>query len=894
MSGKKTLILIESPNKKHCFEHALGTDNYVIMASVGNVYDLPVDSFAIDIDNDFTADYIVMKDKIDVVKKIKDEYKRCKDVIFATDDDVEGEGISWGLAEILGVKNPMRATYNNTNPTTIKNAIKNLTPLNMDKVGAQHCRRYLDRIIGYKISPILWKVMNSCGSLSAGRVQSVGCRLIIERHFDIKKFFESETQSYFKVTADFNKKYKALLYTSKKNNVENDDDAEEEDEESEKEDTKSSGKLQVAKITKEDDTRAILDSIYKSTFTVSDVIEKDSTRSPCAPFTTTTVCQEASRKLGMSTKRTMDAAQSLFANGYCTYHRTDSVILSDDALKSIKKCVIDNYTKEYHREMQYKDKGGNTQGAHECLRVTDPNVKTLEKKMKDDEIRLYNLIWRRTIASQMAPAKFKTHIAEISISKLKDYKFITEYEECIFDGFLKVYNPNKTVDDGDEEDSDEKVSPKQVLPKKDSKLTISDVIATQDYKKPPSYFDEPAFLGILDKLKIGRPATIKSIIDKIQTANYVKVEDVAGVEKKSKILKLNDDGKIKEESKKILLGKANRRFVPTDLGIVITKFLVDNFPEIMDYEFTKDMENKLDDIKKGKAKMLDVLNTFYSTFSPLLDKLTKNITVDKLSLKQMKEIGVHPDLGHKIYSMLGKFGPMIQMLDDKNKVVNTAPIRDPLTLDTVKISDAVELFKFPRELGKYNNKVVYLCKGKYGFYVEHDKSKISVALKNDDDEEDNDIDDFSLADAIVKIEEKKSKTLWSHKDKTNSYVILEGPYGKYVNIQPIAKTPKSKAKNCKFPDSEDLEALTFERLQEIIKNSYTSKRKTTQKKTDNTEKTEVTKEKKKTTQKKPETKEKKPKAKKGDAFKLLDIEEGEKKEKKPRASVKPSAKKAQA
>lgn len=804
MADKKTLILIESPNKRHCFEHALGTDKYVVMASVGNVYDLPKTKFGIDIDNDFKAEYTIMDDKVEVVRKIKEEYKKCKDIILSTDDDVEGEGISWGLSQILGVKTPMRAIYHDTNPQTIKNAIQNLVPLNMNKVSAQHCRRYLDRIIGFQISPILWKVMNS-GSLSAGRVQSIACRLIMEKHMEVQQFFESETQSYFKVNAILDQKYKAVLYTTKKNEIESDHDDGEENEE------KPKTKLQIAKIPTEKETKSILTEMYKSNFTVTDVTEKDSIKSPPPPFTTTTVCQEASRKLGMTTKRTMDAAQNLFANGHCTYHRTDSVILSNEAVKSIRKKILEDFGKEYHREMQYKNKGSAVQAAHECLRVTNPDVKTIDNpKMSNDEHRLYNLIWRRTIASQMAPARFKTHTAEISISKLKDYKFIAEYEECTFDGFLKVYNPNRL---DDEEENTEKI----MLPKKDSKLTLSNATATQDYKKPASHYDECSFLGKLKNLGIGRPSTIKSIIDKIQTVNYVKVADIDGVEKQSLILKLESDGKIKEERKKVLLGKGSKKFVPTDLGITITKFLIANFPQIMDYKFTSGMEEKLDGIEEGKIKMLDVLNQFYDTFKPLLEKLNQNISVDKFSLKQMKEIGIHPETKYKIYASLGKFGPMIQMLNGDNKIINTAPLREPFTMDTITIGGAVELLRYPIDLGKYNKKNVYLCRGQYGYYIEHDKNKISLGTEID-------VDKFTLENAITKIEEKKSKTLWQYTDKTNNYIALTGPYGNFVNVQPV-KT-KTKGKNYSLGDA-DVKTLTIEQVQEIIKNSYNRKKYTT-------------------------------------------------------------------
>lgn len=802
---KKTLILIESPNKRHCIENALGTDNYVVMASVGNVYDLPPNEFGIDVNNDFKANYIVMKDKTDIVENIKKMYLNCKDVILATDQDVEGEGIAWGLAQILGLKSPIRMLYNDTNKKTVQTALQNLVPLNKNKVDAQHCRRYLDRIIGYKLSPLLWKAMNTKGALSAGRVQSVACRLIIEKHFEVEKFFANENlQSYFKTTAQFDNKYKATLYTTIKKDVDSDVENEIENELS-----NVNTKLFVAKIESVDKMKEILINISKSEFVVSEVTEKNTQRNSCEPFHTTTICQEASRKLGMSTERTMNAAQNLFAYGFCTYHRTDSVTLSDEALNNIKNYVVGKYGQQYHKEKQYKNKKSGTQGAHECLRVIDPNVVELEKKNKigDDEVRLYKLIWRRTIASQMASAKFKNHCAEINISELQNYKFITEYEECVFDGFLKVYNPNAN----DEKSDDDNNNDDESVPNKNSILKISNTMSIQEFRKPPTYYDESSFLGKLKTLNIGRPATVKSIISKIQQANYVILQDVKGIEKTSVTLKLNKK-EIKEEEKKIMLGKEKKKFVPTELGMSITKFLVDKFPQIMDYEFTSLMEDKLDDIEDGKIDILDVLDEFCGMFYPLLKKIDDDIADKNFSLQQMVELGKHPVSGHRIYKLLAKYGPIVKMFDDE-KVIAISPIKLPLTLENITLLDAIELLKYPVILGTYNKETVKICKGQFGFYIECGNLRASL----NPDSTDETVAKITLKDVIEKLEEKKSNILWEGKNTTYNFTVLNGQYGRYICAKPIKQNTTAKLINCSLPKDIELDKLTVDKVVELIK-----------------------------------------------------------------------------
>ena len=798
----QTLVIIEAKNKKEKLEHILGND-YTVQASIGHIMDLDPKKLSVDIEDNFKPTYVVTKP--DIVKELKKSHASADNTIIASDDDAEGAFIAYSIATVLNIKNPLRIIFHEITENAILKAIKEPKPINQFSVQSQQTRRILDRLIGYKISPLLWKIMNA-GSLSAGRVQSPVVRLIAEKDQEIKDFFQNEKQSFFKVNALFENKYKALLYTTKISKIIEDEVNEDEDEEN-----KKTSKLKLAKIVKQEETTDVLKQVGKSQFIVTDITEKISIRQPSAPFTTATCLQESVRKLGFTSSRTTSTLQHLYSSGHISYPRTDSCTLSNDMIKTIGQFIKKEYGDEYHRELQYKTKSKSAAEAHECIRPTNINIKSLHSS--SDENRLYDLIWKRAVGSQMTPAKFKIHIVEIDISSLKDYKFVMEYEELIFDGFLKVYNIKS--EDAEENQNTSKLD----LPKKGSKLKLNNATGVQEYKRPPPRYDECSLINHLDKkLGIGRPSTYQSLIHTIQEAGYVTIQNIDGVEKNSTILQLDMNGKIKEDINIINLGKENKKFVVTELGNTIIKFLMEHFSEIMDYQFTANMEEKLDLIETQKVKMLDVLNDFYTAFKPLLDKLEKNIVVYRTAMKQTKELGVHPILNYKIYITTLKFGPIVQMINENNKIVNRAPIRKPLTVDTIKIEDAVELFKFPRELGKHERKMVYLCRGQYGYYLEHGhdkKNRISVKLENTE------IDEFTLEKAIDLIKDKKSKILWEYKDVSGHYMVLNGPYGKYINVR---KKPKEKGKNYKLPDSCEPTELTIEKVQEIIKNSYSGKR----------------------------------------------------------------------
>jgi DNA topoisomerase-1 len=777
----KTLVIVEAVNKVAKIQHILG-DDYDVAASIGHIMDLDPSKMSIDLET-FTPSYIINSDKHDVVKKLKAKYKNAKNVLLSSDDDAEGAFISWSLAQILNLKNPKRAIFHEITKEAILKAVKNPEPINENSVNGQKARRMIDRIIGYSVSPLLCKSLG-IQKLSAGRVQSVVVRLIMEKEDEIKEFYESDDESSFRTTCEFNKKYKAVLHK-----IDGD-------------------KTKVAKITKLKSMKNIINEIAESKFTVLSVTSKERKQNPSAPYTTATLLQDASRKMGFNTDRTTKVAQSLYANGYVTYIRTDSVTISEEGIKSIGEYIVNKYGEEYHREMRYKTKAKGAQEAHEAIRPVDIKVKGISN-CSIDETRLYNLIWKRTVASQMECATFNVNTVDIDISELEEYRFVAESEYLTFDGFLKVYNPD-TTDNSDEEDDKKDEKKELKMPKKGDKLSMENLVSTQEYARPPPRYDECSLINKLDKgLGIGRPSTYRSIVTKIQSANYVTIEQlISGVQKKCVILKLDDDNEIIEESKMIKIGEEKKKFTITDLGRSVTNFLMKNFPEIMDYKFTSNMEDVLDEIECGKKKLINAMEEFYETFGPIVEKINASIK-DNRPQREMNELGEHPELGHKIRTCIAKFGPIVRMFDENEKIIATVPINKPLTIEKITLEDAIKLFEWPKELGEIDDKVVKLNKGKYGYYITYNDTNTQVKLTDEE------ADEYTLEQAEEAISEKNKKILWEKKDDTATYTILSGQYGKYIRVQYSKKTLKTK--NVKLPFNVDIDKLTLKEVQEIVK-----------------------------------------------------------------------------
>ncbi len=836
----KIIVIVESPGKIKKLQAILG-DNYIVIASYGHIIDLDRKKLSIDTENNFEPEYSVIQDERMDKNKIISEIKKAtkgasiNEILLASDEDREGEMIAWSIAYVLNldVKKAKRITFNSITKTDLEKAIKGPRKIDLDLVDAQKARRILDRIIGYKLSPILWSSIGK--SLSAGRVQSVVTRLIVEKELEIKKFMESNNNSYFRFNATFKdsreKDFVAVLHDeiqtkkSKKATVNADNLINEQ------------FRYEKTKTTDEKKAKELMNTLVKCSYIIESINTKDSVKSPAAPFTTSTLVQEASRKLGMSVKKTASVAQKLYEAGYITYMRTDSVNLSAEALDNIKKFVSKKYGNEYVNSKNYIAKNTNTQEAHEACRPTDVFVEfvhsgnTKGTTIGSDEVKLYSLIWKRTVASQMKPAKLKITDIVIAGDKLSKYKFITQISNIEFDGFLAVYNlsniikddKNNNNNDDDEIDIEEtEINSGIKLPKLKTQLVQSSITGNQEYEKPPTRYNEAMLIKKLDpkNLNIGRPSTYPTIISTIQKVDYVNVIDIEG--KKKEVLNMqwtDKTKKIKESIDSIMLGEEKGKFVPTNVGIIVTEFLMKFFSEIIDYEFTALMEKQLDEIAEGKKVWYKVIKDFYTKFMELVDDIKKN----KVNITKDFErvLGTHPKTGAEIVSTLTKYGDVVKMMAvvDKKKKAIYAPIKPPLNKDTITLKEALKILEYPKLIGPYKDKDVYLQTGKYGFYLKWGTTKISL---NDMTEENaNKIKPNQIEDLM---KEKRKNILWEHEDSKTRYSILNGPYGHYIKVQNM-ELKKSKPLSVSLPKNEkgelemkesDIAKFTLEQVKEYI------------------------------------------------------------------------------
>ena len=815
----KILVIVESPGKIKKLQAILG-DKFIVMASIGHIIDLHPKKMSIDLENNFEPTYYVISNeksnKEQVVKDLKKAASKAGEILLAADEDREGEMIAWSVAKELGLdmKKAKRITFNSITKTELEKAIKSPRTIDMNLVDAQKSRRILDRIIGFEISPILWKSIGA--SLSAGRVQSVVTRILIDKENEIKEFLSKGDSNYFKFTGLFqvtkSKKLLANLFekiAKKEKNKE----------------TKSI-KYEKAKLENESMSRNLMKLFMKSEFAIKDIQEKDSLRYPSPPFTTSTLVQESSRKLGFTVKRTNSAAQKLYEAGYITYMRTDSVSLSSEALENIKKFVNEKYGKEFHKFVNYEAKTKNTQEAHEACRPTDvftENITTEAKnKIGSDEVRLYNLIWKRSVASQMQPAKIKLTDIIIEGTKVTDYSFISQISNIDFPGFLIVYNlKNLEKEDKKDNDEDEELDEESIvdikLPKVGTKLDVDNIKSEQEYQKPPTRYNEASLVNKLDpkNLNIGRPSTYGAIINTIQERGYVKLGDVEGLQKDSLLMLWDGGSKLKEEVAKVIIGKENNKLIPTSLGILVTDFLIKNFPEIVDYKFTASMEDSLDDIAEGEKKWVKVLDNFYKKFHPTVQKLLDSKTTVKSDMTRV--IGNHPTLGFEIVATIARFGPVIKMCSSKSKCIY-APIKEPYTRENISLDVAVKLLEYPKNVGKHDGLPITLNKGKHGHYIKWGDLKASIENLPENIKI-KDIENITLEEAISVIKEKRKNVLWEKVDGKIVYSILLGPYGKYIDVNDTGK--KIKKKNLRVPvkdiEDKEIKKLTLEKLQELIK-----------------------------------------------------------------------------
>ncbi len=692
----KNLLIVESPAKAKTIEKYLGKD-FKVKSSYGHIRDLDKGNKGVDIEEDFQPNYVVSPEKTKVVKELKDWVKKVEEVWLATDEDREGEAISWHLCEVLGLdpETTKRIVFREITKPAIERAIVEPRTVDLNLVDAQQARRILDRLVGFDLSKLLWHKVK--GKLSAGRVQSVAVKLIVDKEREIQKFTSSD---FYKAYAFFN-----VLNAAGKPTV-----------------------LRAeynSKIEEETTAKKILETCKNTSFAINDIKVKPLTRKPAAPFTTSTLQQEASRKLGFGVKRTMSVAQKLYEQGLITYMRTDSTSLSNMALGSIKEEIQSEYGEEYSELRQYKSKSSNAQEAHEAIR---PTYIQRQNGGKDrDEQRLYELIWKRTIASQMSVAKIEKTTVLVSPASDPSINFKAEGEVIKFDGFLKVYLEST---DDDEEDSKEKA----MLPplKLNQALDLKEINALQRFSRPPSRYTEASLVKKLEELGIGRPSTYAPTISKImeKERGYVTKESREGVERNYTKLTL-ENNQIKETQESEITGATSNRLYSTDLGIVVTDFLTQHFDDIINYNFTKEIEEKFDVIAEGKAQWKKMLKDFYFPFHEHVEKTIE--TADRA--KGRRVLGIDPKTGHSVLVQITRYGPAAQIgtveevgEEGKPKFAN---LRPGMSMETVTLDEVLELFKLPRELGEYKGSPVSIGAGRFGPYVKFADTFISMPKDKD-------------------------------------------------------------------------------------------------------------------------------------------------------------------
>jgi len=757
----KNLVIVESPAKAKTIEKFLGSD-YHVMSSFGHIRDLAEKGIGIDFENNYEPQYVVSTDKKKTVAELRKASKEAEIVWLASDEDREGEAIAWHLYEELKLKkeNTRRIVFHEITKDAILHAIENPRDIDINLVDAQQARRVLDRIVGFELSPILWRKVRP--SLSAGRVQSVAVRLIVEREREINQF---TPEASYRVSAVFNS------VDSNGKPVE------------------LKAELQQRFATKTE-ALAFLEQCKEAQFSVDNIITKPAKKSPAPPFTTSTLQQEAARKLGFPVALTMQVAQRLYEAGKITYMRTDSVNLSDLAIGASKAEVISMAGLKYVHTRQFNTKTKGAQEAHEAIRPSYMNAHTVEGSSQ--EKRLYELIWKRTIASQMADAELEKTSIHISISGNK-HQFVASGEVIVFDGFLKVYMES-TDDETDAENE-------SLLPamKNGEKLSPLEIVAQERFSQKPARYGEASLVRKLEELGIGRPSTYAPTISTIQNRLYVEKGDRTADKREFNVLKLKA-GKITDKIKEENTGAEKAKLFPTDIGTVVNDFLTENFPGILNYNFTADVEKEFDNIADGDIKWTKAIDKFYKTFHPIVEDTMKN------SERQVGEriLGVDPVSGRQLSVKLGKYGPLAQIgtAEEEEKPV-FASLRKEQSIESITLEEALELFKLPRQVGEFEGKVMTVAIGRFGPYIRHDASFYSLP-KTDDPME------VSTERAIEIIEEKREaekNRIIQTLGENAEIQVLNGRFGAYFTCDKI---------NYKIPKGTDPATLTLERCRELI------------------------------------------------------------------------------
>ncbi len=759
------LVIVESPAKAKTIEKFLGKD-FTVKSSFGHIRDLSKKNFGIDIENGYKPRYIIPDDKKKVVEDLDKSAKKADTVWLATDEDREGEAIAWHLFEVLDLKSEKakRIVFHEITKEAIMKAIANPRHVNTELVDAQQARRVLDRLVGFELSPVLWKKVKP--SLSAGRVQSVAVRLLVEREREILSF---KSSSSFRVTAFFE--------------TENDNNK------------RSEFKAELPKrFPTADKALEFLKKCSGAVYTITGINTKPSKKSPPAPFTTSTLQQEAGRKLGFSVARTMSLAQRLYESGKITYMRTDSLNLSDSALAAAAGIIKSEFGDKYVKIRKYKTKSRGAQEAHEAIRPTYPGNKN--EGSNSDEQRLYELIRKRTIASQMSDALMEKTNVTISISNAEE-NFIASGEVLKFDGFLKVYT--EWADEDQEENGKGLLPPMQ---KGDHPRALK-INATERFTQHPPRYTEASLVKKLEELGIGRPSTYAPTISNIQNRGYVAREDRPGKERKYTVIELDSSNNVTENIQTEIAGKEKSKLVPNDIAMVVNDFLMTHFNDILDYNFTASVEKEFDDIAEGKLSWPEMIDKFYTPFHKKVEETLET----SQKRKGERLLGVDPERGKNVYVKIGRFGPMAQIGDsDSEEKPRFAALRKDQRLETITLKEALDLFILPRKIGEYENKDVYAGIGRFGPYIRHDNKFVS--LKKDIDSPYT----IELDRAIELIEEKRKterEKIVRVFDKPEGLSVLKGRWGPYISY---------KKKNYKIPKDIDPSKLDSEDCLEIIEN----------------------------------------------------------------------------
>ena len=765
----ENLVIVESPAKAKTIEKFLGKD-YTVMSSYGHIRDLSKKELGIDLKDNFKPDYEISPDKKKLVESLAKSAQESKTVWLASDEDREGEAIAWHLTQVLGlpVDQTKRIVFHEITKNAILEAIEHPRTIDMNLVNAQQARRLLDRLVGFELSPVLWKKVKP--SLSAGRVQSVAVRLIVEREREIINF---RSVSYYRITARF---YRT-------------DDPEK--------------TLFRAELDRRFDTaaeaEAFLQTCSSSAFTVLGSESKPAERNPAGPFTTSTLQQEAGRKLGMSVSQTMTIAQRLYENGYITYMRTDSQNLSSQAIAAAHDEIVKLFGENYSRVRKYKTKSKGAQEAHEAIRTSYLNSREIEGSA--EEMKLYDLIWKRTVASQMSSAKIEKTVVTIGADNTPQ-RFIATGEVVLFDGFMKLYS--ETVEDETEEGQENRLPELRA----GDALSYQDIAATERFTQPPFRYSEASLVRKLEELGIGRPSTYAPTISTIINRGYVIKQNRPGTKRAYNQIKL-EKGKITSRELSETVGREKAKLSPTDIGMIVTDYLDTHFEKILDYNFTANVEKEFDEIAEGEKEWTQMLHDFYAGFHPTVEKALEE-QVDRSNKSRV--LGIDPQSGHQVSARIGRYGPIVQIDGAEGEKPRYASLKKDQLIATITLEEALDLFKLPRTLGELEGKEVVVSTGRYGPYIRYDGKFTSLPRKEDPYS-------ITLERAIELIHEKESADKAAKEPiklfpEDTELKVLNGRYGPYIAY---------KGKNYRIPKGSDPAALTYEEACKIMETSKKKK-----------------------------------------------------------------------